>query len=100
MDETLLMIPGPVSYTHLDVYKRQLMDGLKNKAQDRSNRKVLMETASVQYAPVSYTHLDVYKRQTRTLSQRASPSPSHSGKTWSMTSQSFLSNSFFNPKAK
>ncbi|MDI9435214.1 MAG: DUF4012 domain-containing protein [Euryarchaeota archaeon] len=29
---------------------QSLMDGLKNKAQDRSNRKVLMETASVQYA--------------------------------------------------
>jgi hypothetical protein len=29
---------------------QSLMDGLKKKAQDRSNRKVLMETASVQYA--------------------------------------------------
>ena len=38
----------PVSYTHLDVYKRQLLPLLG---------------AQRGIAPVSYTHLDVYKRQ-------------------------------------
>ena len=40
---------GPVSYTHLDVYKRQRMLSL---TLSRNGRR-----------PVSYTHLDVYKRQ-------------------------------------
>ncbi|OTO64779.1 hypothetical protein A5865_003815, partial [Enterococcus sp. 12E11_DIV0728] len=38
----------PVSYTHLDVYKRQ--------------PQALV--SSITQQPVSYTHLDVYKRQT------------------------------------
>ena len=38
----------PVSYTHLDVYKRQ-NEYLKNQ---------------LSHISVSYTHLDVYKRQT------------------------------------
>ena len=37
-----------VSYTHLDVYKRQALYGLKESPRAWS---------------VSYTHLDVYKRQ-------------------------------------
>ena len=42
---------GSVSYTHLDVYKRQVTRfGL-----GRSPLRAMM--------PVSYTHLDVYKRQ-------------------------------------
>ena len=41
--------PHPVSYTHLDVYKRQA---------PRSAPHTL-----AQFEPVSYTHLDVYKRQ-------------------------------------
>ena len=51
----------PVSYTHLDVYKRQLYD--------RINQRVLMmmdeglEAEARSVYPVSYTHLDVYKRQ-------------------------------------
>ena len=40
----------PVSYTHLDVYKRQMPIHLS----------VQMNTMNY---PVSYTHLDVYKRQ-------------------------------------
>ena len=76
-----------VSYTHLDVYKRQVRDRIKilrseatgqwsirEKNADRSNVKanttygtrrmsayhILEQTLN----PVSYTHLDVYKRQT------------------------------------
>ena len=58
----------PVSYTHLDVYKRQTYtDGLKavdmvlvQKLND-NNKYVII--ARVVEASVSYTHLDVYKRQ-------------------------------------
>ncbi|OUF48459.1 cytochrome c-type biogenesis protein NrfE [Pluralibacter gergoviae] len=39
---------GPVSYTHLDVYKRQA---------------AVLRRAGRRAHPVSYTHLDVYKRQ-------------------------------------
>ncbi|WP_459448123.1 hypothetical protein [Erwinia amylovora] len=47
----------PVSYTHLDVYKRQLFacGGAFTPAEGFA--------ASPRWAPVSYTHLDVYKRQ-------------------------------------
>ena len=45
----------PVSYTHLDVYKRQANSLLHV----GSGVKVALTTAH----PVSYTHLDVYKRQ-------------------------------------
>ena len=38
-----------VSYTHLDVYKRQIME--------------LQRYSLLHLRPVSYTHLDVYKRQ-------------------------------------
>ena len=50
---------GPVSYTHLDVYKRQALAQL-----DQIQRE-LGEAISGQDGayPVSYTHLDVYKRQ-------------------------------------
>ena len=55
----------PVSYTHLDVYKRQLheravaiLDGLIFLRQAGHFGK-----ADSCATPVSYTHLDVYKRQ-------------------------------------
>ena len=60
---------GSVSYTHLDVYKRQallqrigmsLIDGLFCGV-------VIFQRGGAQvmkFRPVSYTHLDVYKRQT------------------------------------
>ncbi len=48
----------PVSYTHLDVYKRQDISGYYD---------ALIEMTS--YWPVSYTHLDVYKRQEQILSR-------------------------------
>ena len=72
----------PVSYTHLDVYKRQGYSRVRVCAQARAieNECFVVIAGSVgnlprvhnmdiQYAqsgvftPVSYTHLDVYKRQ-------------------------------------
>ena len=57
-----------VSYTHLDVYKRQVQ--LLPSHDAVSLITVLPEqlqspllTAEWEYRPVSYTHLDVYKRQ-------------------------------------
>ena len=62
---------GPVSYTHLDVYKRQrvlravLIVGDKGLRFEtgavEGQRPGFAEAAHV--GPVSYTHLDVYKRQ-------------------------------------
>ena len=57
----------PVSYTHLDVYKRQDADFVvwsANPIETYEGRieKVFMQ-GKVVYVPVSYTHLDVYKRQ-------------------------------------
>ena len=78
------MLP-PVSYTHLDVYKRQIM-GLYN-VEEKEAVKMMADTDKrrmTNYSfypeqkwgkasnytlclnssqPVSYTHLDVYKRQ-------------------------------------
>ena len=45
----------PVSYTHLDVYKRQELYELVRE------KDYFVLTTNVD--PVSYTHLDVYKRQ-------------------------------------
>ena len=47
-----------VSYTHLDVYKRQLWF-------------LLVGGLLLVMGPVSYTHLDVYKRQDTRSSRRA-----------------------------
>ena len=60
--------PIPVSYTHLDVYKRQVCDPeaeyfpLVQKLGGQVIRISPVSTDSV-----SYTHLDVYKRQLQTL---------------------------------
>ena len=51
-----------VSYTHLDVYKRQQHDGLEPSADQRQSRG--RRPAQLPLRSVSYTHLDVYKRQT------------------------------------
>ena len=48
---------GPVSYTHLDVYKRQ---AYTTYGTSRANAYKILEDS---LNPVSYTHLDVYKRQ-------------------------------------
>ena len=57
----------PVSYTHLDVYKRQvagllyLVLALLFKLVGA--KKVMRFFPPIVTGPVSYTHLDVYKRQ-------------------------------------
>ena len=63
----------PVSYTHLDVYKRQLQSPPRHGQQLQLARGVhglvrrqphqFKRLAQVCFGPVSYTHLDVYKRQ-------------------------------------
>ena len=58
----------PVSYTHLDVYKRQanpvLIHSLKRYAVlRRMGLPVALCLSDKGIYPVSYTHLDVYKRQ-------------------------------------
>ena len=50
-----------VSYTHLDVYKRQVVSGGEITAQG-AKADILPELLTDSSA-VSYTHLDVYKRQ-------------------------------------
>ena len=78
----------PVSYTHLDVYKRQLMTcydsengktfilGRKYLELERYFHKEIARVQAQWYGqqsgkgvkhPVSYTHLDVYKRQIQCL---------------------------------
>ena len=65
----------PVSYTHLDVYKRQVRainsyhsvktaQILLEKLEQLSVQIIALQEQAV--SPVSYTHLDVYKRQTHT----------------------------------
>ena len=58
----------PVSYTHLDVYKRQGLD---------LSQGVLVRAGHP--GPVSYTHLDVYKRQVGLCSNAASDAPLNRG---------------------
>ena len=69
-----------VSYTHLDVYKRQLVYcGATNVLDENADytssdtgdirqieavTRILGNEFGMDVAPVSYTHLDVYKRQT------------------------------------
>ena len=64
----------PVSYTHLDVYKRQVQNQTcKESTQDTFHPHKLHQSGSEEnhgkhkYEPVSYTHLDVYKRQIDTM---------------------------------
>ena len=61
----------PVSYTHLDVYKRQVNE-LATMVKSADMKPVAFNdgiefygvtSANVGSTPVSYTHLDVYKRQ-------------------------------------
>ena len=76
--KALLTHPWPVSYTHLDVYKRQTLLSYGNEAvmleklitetekemqtiREAAKEKDLQKLDSL--TPVSYTHLDVYKRQ-------------------------------------
>ena len=71
-------VNGPVSYTHLDVYKRQIQkcadrfvdcSPFEVLAYFRNAEEVITDTfhgslfSVITHRPVSYTHLDVYKRQ-------------------------------------
>ena len=64
-DKVYLDGTGAVSYTHLDVYKRQVvLHSVVNRLM--ANKKELKDyyySPESAYEPVSYTHLDVYKRQ-------------------------------------
>ena len=60
----------PVSYTHLDVYKRQEQGVSAVQSRDREQVHHREDDGQegglepeVMPVPVSYTHLDVYKRQ-------------------------------------
>ena len=61
----------PVSYTHLDVYKRQLLERLGYMTEDVKERRLdgiskkisNYKKLAEELGAVSYTHLDVYKRQ-------------------------------------
>ena len=54
----------PVSYTHLDVYKRQTQPQLiSSKNQTLALYRTRSSTDVFPLTSVSYTHLDVYKRQ-------------------------------------
>ena len=67
---------GAVSYTHLDVYKRQEKEPVMAASSILSISSIVFliflrshNTAAIAARkPVSYTHLDVYKRQFRILS--------------------------------
>ena len=67
--ETQVVSDNPVSYTHLDVYKRQLGLCFVLPAMiDPEKEEVFSTTFSLagdqgEAGAVSYTHLDVYKRQ-------------------------------------
>ena len=53
----------PVSYTHLDVYKRQDETHFSRGDVEQALRAADVVIERVYRTPVSYTHLDVYKRQ-------------------------------------
>ena len=66
---------NPVSYTHLDVYKRQIIHHVAARCRAFGNQAYRPFKGFVRigihgkpdvlphFDPVSYTHLDVYKRQ-------------------------------------
>ena len=73
---------GSVSYTHLDVYKRQQEAHLYLARRKKEDMKVIGEVVNegrptaeqtVREWPVSYTHLDVYKRQLPSSRQALNP---------------------------
>ena len=63
-----------VSYTHLDVYKRQLLNFsfYVNGGDVPKQPALTLAMFPDDMAAVSYTHLDVYKRQEKTLPHLAS----------------------------
>ena len=68
-EDTKKTSPRAVSYTHLDVYKRQVQERMtlqiKECIQETLNPLGVMVVVEAKHMcmPVSYTHLDVYKRQ-------------------------------------
>ena len=54
---------SPVSYTHLDVYKRQVDGAVTQVLECGVEEKIFVDGAVRACVAVSYTHLDVYKRQ-------------------------------------
>ena len=87
---SIYLIITPVSYTHLDVYKRQriyrflsqslqflfLLQIINPKPNFDSLQQMLNHLCVTAHRnsliPVSYTHLDVYKRQLSTLTLKTS----------------------------
>ena len=63
------MCTKSVSYTHLDVYKRQVQSGSKVVTNNLGLKIYSSEDKPVAKTirSVSYTHLDVYKRQARII---------------------------------
>ena len=61
----------PVSYTHLDVYKRQMLADNSYRTLPKLTSKEAWQAFEAagegSNDPVSYTHLDVYKRQMQSL---------------------------------
>ena len=67
----------PVSYTHLDVYKRQIegdvavdqrfLDKVKSRMLEMVAEKMLIDKRTIHTDAVSYTQLDVDKRQDELL---------------------------------
>ena len=53
----------PVSYTHLDVYKRQAVPRWFSQQNEEDEEEIIEAYYKYRDEPVSYTHLDVYKRQ-------------------------------------
>ena len=60
------MLPASVSYTHLDVYKRQVFFFTDERTLQLPENELVAELKKA----VSYTHLDVYKRQRHTPKRR------------------------------
>ena len=60
-----IIVSVTVSYTHLDVYKRQAVDRAGHQALEVGDVVELFDQIAPLHGlvPVSYTHLDVYKRQ-------------------------------------
>ena len=59
-----------VSYTHLDVYKRQVYPQTERNGKTQgvaSQNGIIGRIRQSSLHPVSYTHLDVYKRQLQTI---------------------------------
>ena len=75
VDPQQLILPddaGPVSYTHLDVYKRQAQGMADQQFQqylDNLFRSSGQGQSAATTQAVSYTHLDVYKRQLEACSR-------------------------------